>query len=121
MGNFGLSNTYRKPWTKEEIWEALACGPHQFALSPKALAHFADEAVEKDRTRQAHIVLWGDIKDNPLEQLKISPIAAILHKSKAFRSMLDLSFRLQLKNGEILASVNDGILHMCCHNLRANR
>jgi hypothetical protein len=39
--------------------------------------------------------------------LKISPIAAIPHKSKAFRSILDLSFRLWLKNGGILAAVND--------------
>jgi len=88
----GCPTRTEKPWTKEEIWEALACGPHQSSLSPKALAHFANEAVEKVRTRQAHIVLWGDIKDNPPEQLKISLIAAILHKSKAFRSMLDLSF-----------------------------
>jgi hypothetical protein len=85
----------------------MACGPHQSALSPKALAHFADKAVEKVRTRQARIVLWDDIKDNPPEQLKISPIAAIPHKSKAFRSILDLSFRLRVKNGEILASINN--------------
>ncbi len=83
-----------KPWTREEIWEAVARGPHQSALSPEALAHFAEEAAEKVRTKQARIVLWDDIKDNPPEQLKISPIAAIPHKSKAFRSILDLSFQL---------------------------
>ena len=70
-----------KPWTREEIWEAVARGPHQSALSPEALAHFAEEAAEKVRTKQARIVLWDDIKDNPPEQLKISPIAAIPHKS----------------------------------------
>ncbi len=37
----------------------------------------------------------------------MSPIAAIPHKSKDFRSILDLSFRLRLKNGGILNSVND--------------
>ena len=83
-----------KPWTSEEIWEAVARGPHQSALSPEALAHFAEEAAEKVRTRQVRIVLWDDIKDNPQEQWKISPIAAIPHKSKAFRSILGLSFRL---------------------------
>jgi hypothetical protein len=53
------------------------------------------------------MVAWDDIKDDPPPQLKVSPIAAIPHKSKAFRSILDLSFRLRLKNGGVLAAVND--------------
>ena len=89
------------------MWEAVARGPHQSALSPEALANFVEEAAEKVRTKQARIVLCDDIKDNPPTQLKISPIAAIPHKSKAFRSILDLSFRLRLKSGGTLASVND--------------
>jgi hypothetical protein len=51
--------------------------------------------------------LWDDIKDNPPKQLKILLIATIPHNSKAFRSILNLSFRLRLKNGRILSSVND--------------
>ena len=39
-------------------------------------------------------------------ELKISPIAAIPHKSKQFRSILDLSFNLRLKQGGIVPSVN---------------
>ena len=96
-----------KPWTKEEIWEAVACSPHQSTLSPEANAHFTEEAAEKVRTTQARILLWDDIKDNPPEQLKISLISGIPHKSKAFSLILDLYFQLQLKNGGILASVND--------------
>ena len=65
---------------------------YQSALSPKALAHFSEKADELVRTKQARIVLWDDIKDNPPKQLKISPIAAIPHKSKTFRSILDLTF-----------------------------
>jgi hypothetical protein len=61
---------------------------------------------------QAKLVLWDDIKDNPPPQLKISPIAAIPHKSKAFRSILDLSFSLHLKNGGILELVNDSTVKM---------
>ena len=34
----------------------------------------------------------------------------IPHKSKAFRSILDLSFRLRLRSGGILASVNDSTI-----------
>jgi hypothetical protein len=58
------------------------------------------------RTGQAKIVAWDSIKDNPPEQLKILPIAAIPHKSKQFRSILDLSFHLKLIRGETLPSVN---------------
>ena len=50
---------------------------------------------------------WDSIKDNPPKELKISPIAAIPHKSKANRSILELSFCLRLKNGGVQAAVND--------------
>ncbi len=89
------------------MWEAVERGPHRSAKSPEALKHFAEEIKEKLRTKQARLIAWEDIKDNPPPQLKISPIAAIPHKSKAFRSILDLSFRLRRKNGGVLAAVND--------------
>jgi hypothetical protein len=59
----------------------------------------AEEIREKVRTKQARVVEWDAIKDNPPTELKISPITAIPHKLKAYRSILDLSFRLRLKNG----------------------
>jgi hypothetical protein len=46
------------------------------------------------------------IKDNLPAELKISPITAIPHKSKLFCSILDLLFRLPLKQGGILPLVN---------------
>ncbi len=82
-------------------------GPHQSALTPEAIAYFTEEAAEKVRTNQARIVTWDNIKDNLPRELKISPIATIPHKSKAFCSILDFSFRLKLKNGGVLASVDD--------------
>ena len=94
-------------WSKDEIWEAVERGPHRSATLPEAIKHFAAEIKEKIRTKQARVVAWDDLKDDPPPQLKVSPIAAILHKSKAFRSILDLSFRLRLKNGGVLAAVND--------------
>jgi hypothetical protein len=63
--------------------------------------------AEKVRTKQARIVAWDDIKDDPPRQLKISPIAAIPHKSKAYRLIFDLSFRLRLTNRGVRALVND--------------
>jgi hypothetical protein len=88
------------------MWEAVAWGPHQSLLSPKALAHFTEESIEEVQAGQAKLVMWDDIKDNPPAQLKILPIAAIPHKSKAFCSILDLSFHLQLKHGGFLNLVN---------------
>jgi len=75
--------------------------------APEAIAHFAEEVREKVRTNQARVVEWDMIKDNPPQELKISPIAAISHKSKAYGSILDLSFRLWLKNGGVREAVND--------------
>jgi hypothetical protein len=89
------------------MWEGVDRGPHRSALTPDAIAHFAAEAVEKVGTDQAQIVQWEDIKENPPKELKISPIATIPHKSKAYRSILDLSFWLHLKNGGFLLAVND--------------
>jgi hypothetical protein len=87
--------------------EAVERGPHCSALTLDAIAHFAAEVAEKVRTDQAQIVQWEDIKENPPKELKISPIAAIPHKSKAYQSILDLSFWLHLKNGGVLLAVND--------------
>jgi hypothetical protein len=100
------------PWSKEEMWEAVTHGPHQSSLSPKALAHFVKESIVKVKAGQAKLVLWEDIKDDPPLQLKIMPIAAIPHKSKAFWSILDLSFCLGLKNGGFLDLVNNATVKM---------
>ena len=96
-----------RDWTKLEMAAAIRRGPHASALAPEAIEHFRLEATEKVALGQAKIVLWDDIKDNPPAQLKISPIAAIPHKSKAFRSILDLSFRLRLEDGGVVMAVND--------------
>ena len=85
---------------------AIERGPHCSALSDEAIAHFKAEVDKKVRTGQAKLVAWDSIKDNPPPELKILPIAAIPHKSKQFRSILDLSFHLQMARGEVLPSVN---------------
>ena len=94
------------PWTKEEMQEAVDRGPHQSALSDEAIAHFCAEVDDKIKSGQARLVAWESIKDDPPSELKISPIAAIPHKSKQFWSILDLSFHPQLKQGGILPSFN---------------
>jgi hypothetical protein len=104
---YGCPTKAKAPWKKEEVWEAVARGPHASAMSAEALEHFRLEAEEQVKCGQAKIVLWDDTKDTPPPQMKVSPIAAIPHKSKAFWSILDLSHSLRLSNGLVHQSVND--------------
>ena len=71
------------------------------------MAQLADEAAEKVRKGQARVVLWDDIRHNLPAQLKVSPIAMVPHKSRKWRAILDLSFRLRLKQGGTVPSVNE--------------
>jgi hypothetical protein len=64
--------------------EAVDRGPHRSAMSEEAIAHFKAEVEEKVTVGQAKLVAWESLKDNPLGELKIYPIAAIPHKSKQF-------------------------------------
>jgi hypothetical protein len=68
---------------------AVDRGPHRSALTDDAIAHFRNEVDDKVKSGQAKLVAWDSIKDNPPTELKISPIAAIPHKSIQFRSILD--------------------------------
>jgi hypothetical protein len=108
----GCSTKTGRPWSEEEMWEAVAQRPHQSSLSPKALTHFVKESFAKVKAGQAKLVLWEDIKDNLPPQLKILPIAAIPHKSKVFWSNLNLPFHLRLKNRGFLDLVNNVIVKM---------
>jgi hypothetical protein len=93
------------PWTHKQMQAAVDRGPHRSALSNNPIAHFRAEVNKKVKIEQAKLVAWDSIKDNPSAELKISPIAAIPHKSKQFFSILDLSFNLRLKQGGIVLSV----------------
>ena len=104
---YGCPAMTGRDWTRAEMTAAIMRGPHESAMSPEAMEHFAKEVAEKVASGQARVVNWEDIKHDPPKQLKISPIAAIPHKSKAFRSILDLSFQLRLKDGGVVMSVND--------------
>jgi hypothetical protein len=99
------SNTGR-PWTVEQMQDAIDRGPHMSALVPEDIEQLAGEIAEKVKIGQCRAVLWEEFKDNPPEQLKISPIAMIPHKSRLFWAILDLSFKLRLQDGGFLESVN---------------
>ena len=71
------------------------------------MAQLSQEAEEKEHRGQARIVLWDGIKDNPPVQFKVSPIAMVPHKSWKWRAILDLAFRLRLREGGHVPSVNE--------------
>jgi len=103
---YGCPTMTGKPWTQDQMQAAVDRVPHRPAFTDDAIAHFRNEVDDKVKSVQAKLVAWYSIKDNPPAELKISPIAAIPHKSKQFHSILDLSFNLRLKQGGNIPSVN---------------
>ena len=86
------------PWTKLQIEAAIRHGPHKSARSPAAKAALRAEALTKVQQGFAKIVKYKDIANDIPSQLKVSPAACIPHKSRQFRVILDLSFRLKYEN-----------------------
>ena len=74
---------------------ALAYGAHPSAKFPEALKCLIAEAETKVANGFATIVTWRDIKDRLPKKIKLSPVAMIPHKSRAFRGILDLSFHIR--------------------------
>ena len=96
-----------RPWTLEELEAAIAHGCHPSAAIPEASKCLREETLTKVKEGFARIISWEDIKKNGIPpNLKVSPIAAIPHKSRNFRMILDLSYQLKI-GGERLQSVND--------------
>jgi len=95
-----------RPWTLEELGAAVEKGPHLSAREPGAAEQFRKEAREKEAQGFCRILKWKTLRRDPPRDLKISPLAAVPHKSRSWRAILDLSFELEV-NGKRLASVND--------------
>ena len=53
-----------------------------------------DEKMDKGANIYAKVIRYGELKKNPPEKLKISPVAMIPHKSRSYRIILDLSFQI---------------------------
>lgn len=95
-----------KAWTWEQMQATIMRGPHASAMHPDARTQLYAEVHKKIKLGQARLVVWNNIKDNPLPELKISPVAMIPHKSRQFRAILDLSFPVKLNDGTEVPSVN---------------
>ena len=94
------------PWSLTQMQAAIDCGPHVSALIPAAMAQMDLEVQDKIQNNHARLVRWEDICHDPPEQLKISLLAMVPHKSRPYRAILDLSFEIKLSPTESIPSVN---------------
>jgi hypothetical protein len=93
----GCPTRMGRDWTLEKIQATINRRPHKSALEPNAITHFKAKVRDKVAKGQARMVLWDDIKNDHPCQLKVLPVAAMPHKSRAYRSILDQSFALHLE------------------------
>ena len=101
----GCNAAIKDKWSMELIKAAPAKGAHPSTLQLEPAAQLCAKTLGKMEQGYACLVNWDDIKDNPLPNLKISPIAAIPHKSQGYYMILDLSHGITI-NGMCHPSVN---------------
>ena len=94
------------PWSAKRIQAAIDKAAHPSAQSKAAATACRNEVLERVKDGCAKLIKWDDIKHNPPTNLKVSPLAAIPHKSREFRMILDLSYNIKV-NGIKLQSVNE--------------
>jgi len=94
------------PWSCEQIQAAIKSGAHPSACTPKAAACLHAKTMEKVKQGFAKVIPWSTLRKNPPKNLKISPLAAVPHKSQQYWAILDLSFNLRV-GGIPLPSVNE--------------
>ena len=68
------------------------------AQLPEPATQLRQETLKIIKQGYARLVAWDSIKDNPPPNLKISPIAAIPHKSCGYWMILDLSYSVTIDN-----------------------
>ena len=95
------------PWTLSMLQAAIAKGAHPSACLPAAAQCCRTETLAKVEAGFARLIPWASISASFPATLKISPIAAVPHKSRLYRMILDLSFQVRLLTGERVPSVND--------------
>ena len=97
-------------WTLEQLDAAVAYGAHPSAESPEAIQALHTEALEKVEAGFTKLVPWRELRRQIVAgrclNTKISPIAAIPHKSRLFRMILDLSSKGQ-RGTSATTSVNE--------------
>jgi hypothetical protein len=94
-GTHGCPVEIETNWTLAQLDQAVAYGAHPSAESPEAAAALRTEALEKVQQGFATLIKWKDLRaeiaKGSKSHTKISPVAAIPHKSRLFRMILDLA------------------------------
>ena len=83
-------------WTMEQLEAAIKKGAHPSAQEPEAARQLINETLEKVEQGFARLIPLEDLKKDPPKNLKMSPIAAIPHKSRGYRAILDLSHGVRI-------------------------
>jgi hypothetical protein len=101
-GTTGCPVDIQEDWTIEQLDAAVAYGAHPSAESPTAATALREESMEKVNQKFAQLIPWKKLRQLIVQGLhqntKVSPIAAIPHKSRLFRMILDLSSKGQRRN-----------------------
>jgi hypothetical protein len=93
-------------WTLQQLEDYIEYNNHSSAQQPQAAVAVRAEVLQKVEDGLCQLVPWNQLKTNLPLNLKVAPLAAIPHKTRDFRMILDLSFQLQRKDGVIYSSVN---------------
>lgn len=80
----------------ELLEAAVQRGAHPSAQQLDAATVLRNETLEKVQQGFARLVPWNVLRNQLPKQLKLSPIAAIPHKSRSYRMILDLSFAFEI-------------------------
>jgi len=103
-----------QPWSLEQLHTAVRCGAHPSAHTPEAVKCLRVETMEKVQQGFAKLIPWSMLCTNPPKNLKISPLAAVPHKSQQYCAILDLSFNLWV-GGLQLPTVNEATQPLAPH------
>ena len=115
-GTTGCPVAIEKEWSLDQLDQAVAYGAHPSAREPVAAKALNIETMDKVTKGFASIMRWSQLRKRLLKAPprknprhhnrgqkkrlpKISPCAAIPHKSRLFRLLLDLSDKGQRRKG----------------------
>ena len=90
----------------DQIESDIIPGPHILAKSIDARTTLCSEVHTKVQSGFSKILKYKTSKDRLLPTLKVSPSACILHKSRQYCVIFDISLRLHV-NGKYLLLVNN--------------
>lgn len=93
-------------WSTTQIHDYISYNNHTSAQQHDAALAVRTDALQKVADGLCILIDWDALQTNMPPNLKISPLAAIPHKSRAFRMILDLSFQHHAADGTKYDAVN---------------